>query len=101
VTLDYAPNRPVLLAANPIPVDLERFREYLAVSAAIKIKTKRQQAADQLNLRLYGPDGKSGIKGRVINMSRGRKSQPKSPAIPAHERYGYGHENRIRYPWGT
>ena len=45
VTLTYVPNCPVLLLADPIPVDLERFREYLAVSVSIKIKNARAQDA--------------------------------------------------------
>lgn len=82
VTLDYVPNCPVLVAADAMPVDMERFREYIAVGAAIKVKTKRAQDASLLIGRL------GLLRSRIIAAVTGRKAGPKKVPMPLKEQ-GY------------
>ncbi len=84
VTLEYIPNCPVLESADPMPVDMERFREYVAVTASIKVKAKRKQDARDLL------DRQAKLRERVVTAVTGRTAGPKKLAMPAREqRYGW------------
>ena len=100
VTLTYVPNAPVLLDAANIPVDMERFREYLEVGTAIKIQGQRGKDVGPLTLRMFGRDGKGGIHGRVIRSIVTRKAAPKIPSIPDSERFGYRMKRNRTGPYG-
>lgn len=82
VTLDYVPNCPVLVSGDAMPVDMERFREYIVVGAAIKVKTKRRQPAELLIGRL------GMLKSRIVAAVTGRKAGPKKVPMPLKEQ-GY------------
>ena len=82
VTLDYVPNCPVLLTGDNMPVDMERFREYVVVGASIKVKTKRSQDASLLIGRL------GMLKTRITAAVTGRKAGPKKVPMPLKEQ-GY------------
>lgn len=93
ITLDYVPNCPVLADAENIPVELERFREYMAVGASIKVKAKRKQDSSDLMKRL------GQIKARIIQSVTARKPGPKKVPMPAREqnRYGWFNNRYNRY----
>lgn len=93
VTLDYVPNCPVLADATNIPVDIERFREYLAVGASVKVKAKRKQDATDL-LNRQGQ-----LKARIIQSVTARTAGPKKVPMPAREqnRYGWFNNRYNRY----
>jgi hypothetical protein len=92
VTLEYVPNCPVLAADEAIPVDMDRFREYIAVSASIKVKAKRKQDASDLLDRL----GK--LRERVVSAVTGRSAGPKKVPMPAREqRTGWFDRTRRYY----
>lgn len=94
VTLTYVPNCPVLADAANIPVDLERFRRYIAVGASIIVKAKRNQPSTDLLRQMAILDA------RVTNMATGRKAGPKIVAMPASEQRGsWGYMTGRRH-WG-
>ncbi len=79
VTIEYVPNCPVLELADPMPVDMERFREYVAVCASIKVKAKRKQDANDLVGRL------GQLRARVVTSVTGRNAGPKKVPMPQRE----------------
>jgi len=79
VTLEYVPNCPVLGLTDPMPVDMERFREFVAVTASIKVKAKRKQDATDL-LNRQGQ-----LRQRAIAAVTGRNAGPKKVPMPIRE----------------
>lgn len=79
VVLHYVPNCPVLALSDAMPVDMERYREYIVVGASVKVKTKRAQDASLLV-------GRMGVlHTRIIKSVTGRKAGPKKVPMPKSE----------------
>jgi hypothetical protein len=75
--IDYVPSCPVLAIGTAIPVELEKFTEWLKVGLAIKIKSARNQDYSLLQKTF------DRLNDRIKKMATARKSSPKVPAIPS------------------
>lgn len=91
ITLHYVPNCPVLEPDDPMPVEMERFREYIAVTASIKVKAKRKQDAQDL-LNRQGQ-----LRQRVITAVTGRNAGPKKVPMPDREQTERWYDRVRRY----
>lgn len=91
-TLDYVPNCPVLEDGDVLPTQLERFREFMEVGAAVKVQIKRQKDTSELERRQLA------LRQRVVSAVSGRKAGPKRIPMPAKEQYRHG---RRGWPHGA
>ena len=89
ITLDYVPRCPVLVDGDVLPVELERFRDFIEVGSVIPIKAKRGMTDDVVSFTAK----QQGIRTRIVASLAARKAGPRMIPMPAGECYpgrGYG-----------